>query len=155
MLVRNLQQKIHNCQEITYTFKMFRYSAEDFAKWLDNAFQLSSFKSYSDLADKVGLSRGTVSSYASARPQSTSNKASRPRRENVIKLASALKQDINEALLLAGHAPKDVEDTNGYFKGLDKLPLDKQKIAKRQIRAIIDALAEKEFTDEDFNYIDD
>lgn len=105
MLVKNLQQNIHNCQEITYSVSMSAYSPENFAEWLDDAFKKSSFKSLAELADKVGLSRATVSSYASARPQTVSNKPSRPKRENVIKIAEALNQEVNRALLITGHAP--------------------------------------------------
>ena len=105
MLVNNLQQKRHNRQEITYIFKMSDFKPDLFAKWLNDAYDASRFKSFAELGDTVKLSRTTVSSYAAARPQTASNKASRPRRENVIKLAQALNKDVDEALLLAGHAP--------------------------------------------------
>lgn len=101
----NLQQKRHYCQELTYTLSMSEYSPENFAKWLNAAFQKSSFKSFAQVADSVNLSRTTVNGYATAKPQSATNKPSRPKRENVIALAKALNKDVDEALILAGHAP--------------------------------------------------
>jgi len=127
MLVENLQQKIHICQHKTYTFGMTEpeFDAEPFAKWLNEAFRDSRFKSFAEIAKLIKVSRTTISSYASARPQTVSNKPSRPKRENVIALASALNKDIDEALLLAGHAPNSeiknipVRIITEGFEGLD------------------------------------
>ncbi len=104
MSTNNLQQKRHSRQDIIYnSFDM--YNAEAFANWLENSFRKSSFKSYAEVGEKVGLSRSAIAGFAKAKPQSATNKASRPRRENVIAIAKALEADVDEALLLAGYAP--------------------------------------------------
>lgn len=84
---------------------MSNFNAESFAKWLEDAFRHSRFKSYSELAEHAGLKRSTVSSLVSAKPQSATGKASQPRTETVISLAKSLGIDIDQALLKAGHAP--------------------------------------------------
>lgn len=84
---------------------MPEFNAEAFANWLNDAYRESKYKSFSELADDVKLSRTTVNGYAKARPQTVSDKPSRPKRENVIQLATKLNKDVNEALLLAGFAP--------------------------------------------------
>lgn len=81
------------------------FNPEAFARWLENHFQKSSFKSYAEIGDKVGVSRTTISSLSKARPQSVSGKPSRPRHDLVVALANVLNADVDEALLLAGYAP--------------------------------------------------
>lgn len=105
MSITNIQNKIPNCQLSIYNSSMADYKAEDFAKWLETAFNESTFKNYSILADAAKLTRATVSALINAREQSLTGKASQPKRETVIKLALALNKDVNEALLLAGYAP--------------------------------------------------
>ena len=111
---------------------MSGFSPETFAKWLTDSFKESTFKSYAEIADAIKVSRTTVSSYATARPQTNSNKPSRPKREIVIRLAEVLNKDVNEALLLAGHAPtsapgfKKPTNVREFFELLDDLGLDVQ-----------------------------
>lgn len=106
MYEAKLQQKEHTCQEILYTVYVNSFDPVAFAAWLEDAFQHSNFKSYSQLADKIGVTRSTISSLATARVQSATGKASQPRAEMVINLANALGVDADTALLKAGHAPK-------------------------------------------------
>lgn len=119
----NIQQNIHKRQETTYNFQMPNYDADKFAEWLTSAFENSHFKSFSSLADAAGLTRSTVSSLANARPQSLTNKPSQPSPETVLKLAKALGEDIDQALLLAGHAPQSSPIPESIaaigFNGLD------------------------------------
>lgn len=84
---------------------MPNFDAVAFAKWLNNSFENSSFKSFSALADAANLQRSTVSALANAKSQTLTGKASQPKPETVIALAKVLDQDIDKALLLAGHAP--------------------------------------------------
>lgn len=105
MSIANLQQKLHNRQLPIYNFGMPYFDAVAFAEWLNDAFKNSSFKSFSALAEKTKLQRSTISALANAKPQVLTGKASQPKPETVISLAKALNQDVNKALLLAGHAP--------------------------------------------------
>jgi hypothetical protein len=86
------------------------YDPVKFGKWLSDAFEASSFKSFSQLASVVGFSRATISRYAGAKEQTLTNKPSQPNTALVINLALALDKDVNEALQMAGHASvKDSE----------------------------------------------
>jgi transcriptional regulator with XRE-family HTH domain len=105
MSVFNLQQKIPLCQLKTYNVVVYNFDAGIFGEWLESNFQKSPFKSYAALGEKIGVSRTTISAIAAARPQSMTGKPSQPKRELVIALATALNADVDQALLLAGHAP--------------------------------------------------
>lgn len=105
------------------------------------------------LHEKSGVSESYISTLERSQPHSITGAKLRPEPDKVELLAKALGENVDQALIIAGYSPNN--ETTGYFKGLEKLSPEKQKIAKRQIRAIIDALAEEEFTDEDFDYIDD
>ncbi|CAN5354673.1 hypothetical protein BH10ACI2_BH10ACI2_00220 [soil metagenome] len=71
----------------------------------------------------------------------------------VVSLAEALGRDVDDALMLAGHAPIADFDNDGLFSGLKKLSPEKQRLAKRQMKMIIDTLAEED--DHDTDYIGD
>ena len=107
MYVDNLQQKIHNCQETIYTSLMSNYDALRFGRFLEEAYRNSPFKSHSELAKAAGMTRSTVSSLISAKPQSATSKPSRPKENTVVQLAETLGIDVDEALLAAGHAPRE------------------------------------------------
>lgn len=92
-----------------YNAEMPDWNAKDFGRALNEAYQLSRFKSHAALAQAVGLSRTTVSALISAKPQTGTNEPSRPKASNVIKLAKALNTDPDPLLLLAGHAPTSQE----------------------------------------------
>lgn len=122
------------------------YSPARFARWLKDAFSESSFKSFSELGNEIGYSRSTISSLASAKEQTATGKASRPKRKTVIALAEALAKDVNEALLIAGHAPI-IEDgdelINGFWDGYYSLSEKDKRLARRQIKAIIRSFHEE------------
>lgn len=109
--INNLQDNVHDCQESIYNRPMALYDAEAFGRWLEEQFRNSKYKSHSELADVAGLKRSTVSALIGAKPQTATNKPSQPRAETVIKIAKALGVDLNEALLLAGHAPLTQSET--------------------------------------------
>lgn len=104
-----------------YDKTMTEFDAEKFAAWLENAFQNSRFKSYAQLAEFIGVTRTTISTFATARPQSHSGKPSRPKRNNVIALAQALDEDVDKALFLAGHAPQSQKVVNEILVRVDKI----------------------------------
>lgn len=128
------------------------FEAERFSEWLTRHFDNSRFKSFSELANEVKLSRATVSALANAKKQTLTDKPSKPKKENVILLATALEADVDEALKIAGYAPINAvvfdEETVGLFKQKEKLSPAKQRLVNRQLKAIIEALAEEE----DFDY---
>lgn len=77
----------------------------------------------------------------------------RPNRRIVELAAEILNDDVNAALFDAGYSPITGESESGFYSGFSKLPPDKQRVARRQIKAIIDALAEDD--DPDTDYIDE
>lgn len=107
MSISSLQHNVHNRQSLIYNFGMANYDPVAFAKWLNEAFEKSSFKSFSALADSAKLQRSTVSALVNAKLQTLTGKASQPKPETVISLATVLNEDVDKALLLAGHAPKN------------------------------------------------
>lgn len=131
MSIANLQQNIHNRQLLIYNRAMSNYDADKFADWLSDSFNQSTFKSFAALADFTGLSRSTVSALAGAKKQPLTDKPSQPKAETVRSLAKALNEDVDKALLLAGHAPeraapKKPTTVAEFFEVLDDLGLDVQ-----------------------------
>ncbi len=153
MSIVNLQQKIHNRQFHIYNYAMANYDADKFADWLTASFGKSSFKSFAALADSIGLSRSTISALAGAKKQPLTDKPSQPKSETVIKLAEALGEDPNQALLLAGHAPR-TNTSGGQFRNYSKLSSKMKKVADKQIEAIIESLAAIDEPDTDYGDFD-
>ncbi|MBS4027208.1 MAG: hypothetical protein KGZ58_01115 [Ignavibacteriales bacterium] len=150
MSVNNLQQTRHNRQELIYNLQKMSFT-DDFANWLENAYQNSRFKSYAALGKAAGgLSRSTIASLAKAKPQTATNKASRPKRENVIAIAKALNADIDKVLQIAGHAPINLDE--GFYRIIDKFSPRGKRMANKQIKAILETIAEDEGVEPDFDY---
>ena len=70
------------------------------------------------------------------------------KRDTVIAMANALTVSVSEALQMAGFAAETEDNEEGLFSGLNELSPEKQKLAKKMIRSVIDSLAEKEEHDE-------
>lgn len=118
------------------------------------------------LAKNADIAKSYVSTIETSRPHSVTGAISQPARDVVIRIVEALNKalktqgekliDLNQALILAGYAPQETEET-GWFKGLEKLSPDDRKRAKRQIRALIDSyleeIEENGDDDEDFKYL--
>lgn len=123
MSITNLQQTIRYRQEAIYNMSMAVYDPKFFSDWLNEQYQNSHFKSHSDLASAAGLQRSTVNGLINSKVQITTNRSSRPKPETVIKLAKALKADVNIALLKAGHAPIEPSDARpkDFFEFLTAL----------------------------------
>lgn len=128
------------------------YDPQEFAEWLTQAYEASPFKSWQAVADRVSTTRSTLSRLAGAKPQSITGKPGQPNAQLVIDLAKLFHQDVDTALIKGGHAPIGRTEENGLFSGLEKLSPERQRLAKRQIRAIIDSLAAEE--EHDTDYID-
>ncbi len=96
----------------------------------------------SDVAKRAGVSVSYVSTLERTQPHSISGKDVSPTREKIMALAKAVGGSVDEALKLTGYASTDT-DAFGLASELSKLPPDRQELAKRQIKAIIDSLADE------------
>lgn len=74
---------------------------------------------------------------------------SRPKRKFVELAAELLEDDVDEALIDADYAPNSRNFEEGLYAGWKRLPKDRQELARRQIKAIIDSLADDSDTDDD------
>lgn len=116
-----------------------------------------------ELAGLATISKSYVGHIENMRPHSQSGALPKPNRDKLIRVIRALnsklpahaKLDTNGLLKMVGHAPAEEEEftENGFYSGLKRLSPERQLLAKRQIKAIIEALAEEENPDTD--YIDD
>lgn len=81
----------------------------------------------------------------------------RPARQFVEYASEILGDDVNEALMDADYAPRDrelfKEMDEGLYRGIRELPPHLRPIAKQQVRAVIEALAQ--IDQPDIDYIDD
>lgn len=119
---------------------------KSFGSWIRERREAQHF-SQAGVAERAGVDRQTI--YRIEAGQSGT------KRDTVIAIANALSLDKGDALKRAGFALADNDDSDpeGFYAGIKKLSPEKQKIAKRQIKAIMDALVEEENPDTD--YIDD
>ena len=103
----NSKNKIYTESHVLYknSITVESFDADRFARWLQAAYEESTYKSQARLAVAVGSNQASVSRWMNAANQSTTNKPTQPPSDIVIKLAKELKKDINEALIAAGHAP--------------------------------------------------
>jgi transcriptional regulator with XRE-family HTH domain len=130
------------------------FDPAEFGEWLSEAYQDSPFKSWQQVADRVGTTRSTLSRLAGAKPQSLTGKPGQPNPDLVVKLAKLFGKDVNEALIKGGHAPIDrYPAESGLFRGIEKLSPERQELARRQIRAIIESLSVEEH--HDFDYVEE
>jgi transcriptional regulator with XRE-family HTH domain len=118
---------------------------KDFGGWIRKQRE-DQHLSQSGVASRAGIDRQQVYRIEAG--------ISGTKRDTVIAIATALSLNKDETLKRAGFAGAfSTDDPEGFYAGLSKLSPDAQRIAKRQIKAIIDALAEEENPDTD--YIDD
>lgn len=133
------------------------YNAEFFGQWLRRK-RLNRDLTVVQVAERAGISKQYVSMLERSPLHPVTGKPVQPALDKVEALAKALGADAEEARIVAGYDPSpDSEpvNTEGLFKGLDRLTPDQRRLAEKQIRAIIDAIADEPMSDEDFNYIDD
>jgi transcriptional regulator with XRE-family HTH domain len=119
-------------------------------------------KWFRPIVEASGLKKKVIAEAADIDPVSLSrilNGAQGVSISTAVNLAGAINSlsgrtvaEINTARSLAAGMTLDAGSPEGLFHDLQKLPSDRQELAKRQIRAIIDTLSEEE---QDTNYIDD
>jgi hypothetical protein len=135
--------------DLAYYAKM---SENKFGKWLDNLIDKSGLKK-KNIALEAGIHYNSLSRIISGVINVTPETATSVM-QALNKLSGRELADINTGLrMVVGMEQDDFSD--GFFAGYEKLSEDRKKLAKKQIAAIIDTLSEQEFTDKDFDYIDD
>lgn len=74
------------------------------ARWFNDAFERSRFKSLTQLARFVGVHKATLSRIRTGSPHTITGKPSKPRDALIVAIAEALDADVNKGLFYAGHA---------------------------------------------------
>ncbi len=109
--------------------------------------------------DKAGLSQVGAAQRAGIDRQQwyrIESGKSGTKRETVISMANAVSANVNEALAKAGLLDPNngtSTDPEGFYSGIDRLPPDRQIVARRAMKAIIESLDTQ--ADHDTDYIDD
>lgn len=121
--------------------------------WL-KIYRKQSKVSQKELAEKVTalghqITDTQISNYEREYDKDKDGNPTRPPERFVEFAAQVLNRPIEEARTAAGYSNKN--DAPGFFSGIEKLSPEKQILAKRQIKAIIDSLADEEH---DFDYGD-
>lgn len=98
----------------------------------------------SDVARRAGVSTSYISTLERGQKHSITGAELRPEPNKVIAISKAISADPDEALRLNGYLPQGSNDQEGLFSGYDELPPDRKQLARRQIRAILDSLADPE-----------
>lgn len=147
----NLQNKIHNCQEVIYNQSMSFFDAKRFAAWLADAYKMSSFKSYAELGEAVNVSRATISNLIGAKDQTLTGKPSKPKPELVERLAKALNTNVDVALSAAGYAPKSQKNLIEVSEGVkviveDNFSDDQKKRLMEAIKIVARGIQTEEIT---------
>lgn len=135
-----------------FAYKLFVYNNMEFGKWLRETMELRRV-SNAELARRARVSPTYIGKLVrNYSPNMKGEKAPRPSEPVVEQIAKSLDVPLNEARKAAGYAAFN-DENEGFFDGIKSLSPERQAIARKQIRAIIDSLAEKD--DHDFDYIDD
>lgn len=123
---------------------------QKFGQWLrDHRKKLGLFQS--DIAKRASVSTSYISTLERAQPHSITGAELTPERSKVVAIAKAVVGDLNEALMLCGYASLSDAQTqikvdsdigSSLLQGLGHLPPDRQEIARKQIRSIIETLSE-------------
>lgn len=123
-----------------------------FGEWLRGKIAENNL-SNAELGRRVGLSPTYIGNLVRDYSPNSKTGSIRASEGVVASIAKALGVNIDEARLAAGYSPLNTlvfdEETIGLFKQKEKLSPAKQRLVNRQLKAIIEALAEEE---EDFDY---
>lgn len=130
--------------------KLFVYSNMTFGEWLRKKINATGM-SNAAFARQVGVSSTYIGNLLrDYSPNMTSTRSPRPSEPVIESMATALGVPLNEARLAAGYAPIGDDTVEGFFSGLERLSPEQQRIAKRQIRAIIDSFMDESELDTDY-----
>lgn len=101
-------KKIYTRIENNYTISnVEKFDAEKFAEWMQKGFSSCPVKTYAALAREVKSNPATISRLINGSPQTTNGKPSQPDKNLVERLALYFKTDVDDAVVLAGYAPKN------------------------------------------------
>lgn len=119
--------------------------SETFGQWLKQRREAAGYNR-TELAARARTTKATISLYEL-------DKVDQPRKAVVDNIAKALHVPLDEARIAAGYMPNSeiMGDPEGFYRDFDKLSPDARRLAKKQIKAIIEALAEED--DPDLDYI--
>lgn len=127
--------------------KLFVYNNMTFGEWLRikvNASRMSN----AEFARRTGVSATYVGNLLrDYSPNMRSARAPRPSEPVIERMAIALGVPLNEARQAAGYSTLGGDDEDGLFAGFNDLPADRKQLARRQIRAIIDSLADDDLAE--------
>lgn len=74
---------------------------------MQESFKESSYKTFTELAEAVKSNKATISRLMNGASQTLTDKPSQPKPDLVIRLAEVFGADVNQILVLAGHAPQN------------------------------------------------
>lgn len=132
------------------------YNAPFFGQWLRRKRHQRDL-TVSQLADRAGVSKQYVSLLERSAAHPVTGKHVQPGLDKVESLAEALGADVDEARMMAGYEPTQAPEqfeSDGLFKGIEKLSPEMRKVAEIQINTIIKSLLEAS-GQRDFDYIDE
>jgi hypothetical protein len=116
------------------------FDPEQFAQWMTDGYEHSTFKSIRSLAAAAHSNPATISRLMNAAPQTNTDRPSQPKPDLVERLAKLFNKDVNEALILAGHAPKNsADDTYDILDGA-RVSFDHRKFTKAEQEQLLDAM---------------
>lgn len=114
---------------------------ESFGQWLIRQRRVLDLNQ-TEFAKRAQLHKATLSLYEN-------DKVEQPRIPQLNKIARALGKQLEEVKQVAAGYAHDETETPGFFTGYYGLPPERQRIARIQIKGIIDGLAEE---GQDTNY---
>lgn len=133
-----------------FASKLFVYNTMSFGEWLRKNIEDRGL-SNREVARRADVSATYIGNLVRDFSQNTRSGKVKPSEDVVERIAFALDADLNEARTAAGYSSNGPD--SGLFDGIRSLSPENQRLARRQIKAIIDALAEEENPDTD--YIED
>lgn len=111
---------------------------ENFGEWLKRCRKERGW-TQEDLHQKSGVSASYISTLERTQPHSITGATLRPEPNKVEKLATSLGKDISEALLLAGYAPQNSNESHEILDGAT-VSFDERKFSKAEQAQLIEAM---------------
>jgi len=133
-------EKIYPKNNICYKISNnVKFDAKKFAEWMQKCFRNSPYKTITSLANAAESNKATISRLMSGAAQTLTNKPSQPSQKLVKKLAVIFNEPIDDALLLAGHAPIKYEyDSHDILEGVKIQFNQSVKLSKKDKEKILE-----------------
>lgn len=123
--------------------KLIVYTPMSFGNWLRKNINNAGI-SNAELARRTKFSPTYIGNLVRDFYPNSKDGEGRPSEDAVRKIAKALNCDVNEAMTQAGYRSDDELVANGLFSGYYDLSPEDQKLARRQIAALIRSFNEEE-----------